>query len=151
MNKQPDFGNDLATLDENVNAAVGDVLHALHQKRTTRSSEILKKSEETTVKQTVSADQTAEESEKLAVAGAPRRQRSTARTQLAAVIEREEVWKSVTTRLRLETIEMLKDACLRQELKRKSPHTGQGIIDEALGDWFRKHGYGRTRDSAADT
>ncbi len=56
----------------------------------------------------------------------------------------------MTTRLRLETIGQLKIACLRQELKKKSPHTGQAIIDEALADWFRKNGYGRGQDEGID-
>lgn len=149
MNKQPDFGNDLAALNDNVTAEVGDVLRVLEQKRTATRPVIVRKAEESTaaVQNTVDAETAREEP---AAAKPPRGKREPSRPRIAPAIEKEEVWKSITTRLRIETVELLKEACLRQELKKKSPHTGQAIIDEALGDWFRKHGYGRGSDKASD-
>lgn len=48
---------------------------------------------------------------------------------------------NVTTRLRHETNERLTDAALRQRLKKVSPNTRQDIIESALVEWFRRHGY----------
>jgi len=55
--------------------------------------------------------------------------------------ERDEPLENVTTRLRRTTNELLTEAALRQRLKKESPSTRQDIVEAALGDWFRKHGY----------
>lgn len=151
MNKQPDFGHDLSALNENVNAEVGDVLQALKQKRNAHRPTIIRQAE-------TPASQPSEPNTEERIPPTPptavklqRSPRDAPRSRTTPVLERDEVWKSVTTRLRLETVELLKESCLRQELKKKSPHTGQGIVDEALGDWFRKHGYSRSRvDESVD-
>lgn len=150
MNKQPDFGNDLAALNDNVTAEVGDVLQALQQKRAAMRPVIVQKNDEPAPGAPTRAD-AGEVAPDQPIAGVTpaRSKRQVNHSRPAHAIEQGEVWKSVTTRLRLETLALLKEACLRQELKKKAPHTGQGIIDEALGDWFRKHGYLRRRDDEA--
>jgi hypothetical protein len=48
---------------------------------------------------------------------------------------------NVTTRLRRDTNERLTEAALHQKLKKVQPNTRQDIIEEALQDWLRRHGY----------
>jgi len=48
---------------------------------------------------------------------------------------------NVTTRLRRDTNERLTEAALRQKLKKERPNTRQDIIEEALQEWLRRHGY----------
>ena len=146
MNKQVDFGNDLAALNENVTAAVGDVLEVLQQKRVVKRPQPALKPEEK------SADTTAISEEPIAppampnVANQPRRQRASSRSRLTPTVEREEPLENVTTRLRQTTNELLTESALRQRLKKETPSTRQDIVEAALADWFRKHGYGRGRD-----
>ena len=145
MNKQPDFGNDLAALNENVTAAVGDVLEALQQKRAVKTSVTGKKVEEKLVEPAAPAESVSE-AEPTVAAPSPRRQRTSPRSRLTPMIERDEPLENVTTRLRQSTNELLTEAALRQRLKKATPATRQDIVEAALHDWFRKHGYGRNRD-----
>lgn len=148
MNKQPDFGNDLAALNENVTAAVGDVLEALQQKRSAKTSEASKKAEEKLVAPAASTESVSEAGPTVATPS-PRRQRTSPRSRLMPTIERDEPLENVTTRLRQTTNELLTEAALRQRLKKELPSTRQDIVEAALRDWFRKHGYGRGRDEEA--
>jgi hypothetical protein len=149
MNKHLDFGNDLAALDENVNTAVGDVLQVLHHKRTARNQTIVRKEEDKPVVSTTSPDQT-EVPAQTTDSTAPRRQRSQSRTRFSPIVERDEFLANVTTRLSLRTNELLTEVALRQRLKKNTPATRQDIIEAALVDWFRKHGYGPSHDRAED-
>lgn len=145
MNKQTDFGNDLATLNENVNAEVGDVLSALQQKRTANRSTLDMKESPQPTAQAESPSTGDATQEPLASTSAPRRQRSASRSRLALAVERDESLENVTTRLRQRTNELLTEAALRQRLKKESPATRQDIVEAALCDWFRRHGYIRNR------
>lgn len=145
MNKQPDFGNDLAALNENVTAAVGDMLEALQQKRAVKTSEASKKAEEKLAEPAAPAV-SVPGTVPAVVAPSPRRQRTLSRSRLAPTVERDEPLENVTTRLRQSTNELLTEAALRQRLKKETPATRQDIVEAALHDWFRKHGYGRSRD-----
>ncbi|MBL9165659.1 MAG: hypothetical protein JNL18_23250 [Planctomycetaceae bacterium] len=145
MSKQPDFGNDLAALHENVTASVGDVLQVLQQKRATKLPEAIQKTEEIQAAPMRVGEQVAE-AESSAGASPPRRPRLASRSRLTPTIERDEPLENVTTRLRQKTNGLLTESALRQRLKKESPSTRQDIIEAALGDWFRKHGYGRDRD-----
>jgi hypothetical protein len=141
MNKKPDFGSDLAALSDNVAAEVGDVLKALREKKNATRPIITSKTQH-------DQEQSAVRVEKVMVAAVvepPRIQRRTSRSQLKAASERDEVLENVTTRLRRQTNELLTEAALRQKLKKESPSTRQDIIEFALQEWFRKHGY---RESA---
>jgi hypothetical protein len=149
MNKQPDFGNDLATLNESVSAEVGDVLQALQQKRTATRPTIVNKKDPAPGTPAGSTPDLTATHEQPAAVSSPRRQRSASRSRLTPTVDRDEPLENVTTRLRLSTNELLTEAALRQRLKKESPATRQDIIETALGDWFRKHGYGRDRDDVA--
>lgn len=52
-----------------------------------------------------------------------------------------------TTRIARETLDQLGEAALRQQLKRLSPSTRQSIVQEAVSDWLRRHGYAKGRGS----
>ena len=145
MNKQPDFGSDLAALNENVTAAVGDVLETLQQKRAAKTSEASKNAKEQLVAPAASAESVSEAGPTVTTPS-PRRQRTSPRSRLMPTIERDEPLENVTTRLRQTTNELLTEAALRQRLKKELPSTRQDIVEAALRDWFRKHGYGRIRD-----
>ena len=142
MNKQADFGNDLATLNENVNAEVGDVLSALQQRRTASRPPLTMKG----LLQPKSPPTGGATQEPLATTSPPRRQRSASHSRLVLAVERDEPLENVTTRLRQSTNELLTEASLRQQLKKASPATRQDIVEAALNDWFQKHGYSRSRD-----
>lgn len=141
MNKQPDFGNDLAALKENVSAEVGDVLQALQEKRTASRPAIVKRKDEPAVEPRESTAEAAVTPEQSQVTNLPRRQRPANRARLVPKVEREEAQKNVTTKLSLRTDELLTEAALRQRLKKEYPATRQAIVEVALHDWFRKYGY----------
>lgn len=141
MNKQPDFGTDLAILNENVTAEVGDVLQALEQKRTASRSTVVRKKEEPAAEPPKPTADTATTPEQPTATSLPRRQRSSSRSRLTVSVEQDEPVENVTTRLRRKTNELLTEAALRQRLKKEHPATRQDIVEAALTDWFRKHGY----------
>lgn len=58
--------------------------------------------------------------------------------------------ENVTTRLASETNELLTAAALRQKLKGNRPDTRQDIIEEAVSEWLRRHGYDRRKKELAD-
>jgi hypothetical protein len=47
----------------------------------------------------------------------------------------------LTTRLKPETADALRRACLEQKLARKTPNTQQEIVELALADWLENHGF----------
>ena len=57
---------------------------------------------------------------------------------------------NVTTRLSRETNDALTAASLHQRLKKLLPATRQDIMEEALGDWLRRHGYASRKPSSTD-
>ena len=148
MNKQVDFGNDLATLNESVNVEVGDVLSALQNKRTASRPSLHTTESPQPKAPTESTLNVGASPEPFAKSSVPRRQRTASRSRLALAFERDEPLENVTTRLRQSTNELLTEAALRQRLKKESPSTRQDIIEAALHDWFRKHDYGRGRDDS---
>lgn len=142
MDKRPDFGKDLAALSDNVTAEVGDVLLALRQKQTAKSPAMKKNGERMTTEQhSATADDHPAKRADTTATDLPRRPRPAGRSRLKPVIERDDALENVTTRLRSQTNELLTEAALRQRLKKESPATRQDIVEAALSDWFRKHGY----------
>jgi hypothetical protein len=141
MNKQPDFGNDLAALNKNVSAEVGDVLQALQEKRTGNRPAIVKKENDPATEPVESTADAAVTPDRGPVTNLPRRPRSASRSRLVPKVDREEAQKNVTTKLSLRTDELLTEAALRQRLKKEYPATRQAIVEVALQDWFRKNGY----------
>jgi hypothetical protein len=147
MDKRLDFGQDLATLTENVDAGVGDVLELLRQKRASGRKVVAIKGENMgNEAERAAADSASAESQNEA-AQSDRRRR--ARTQVLprtkSTLQDQIVKANFTTRLRPETKELLEEAKLRQKLKRQLPDGYEEIIDEALQDWFRKNGYAPKR------
>ena len=71
-----------------------------------------------------------------------RRKPAKLRTTNESLLTEQVVLENVTTRLRRDTNELLTEAALRQKLKKEVPATRQDIIEAALQDWFRRHGYG---------
>jgi hypothetical protein len=153
MNKQqPDFGNDLAALNDNVTAEVGDMLQVLEQKRTASRPTIVKKMEEQTTAVQTPTDTHAAKHEQSSAVSPQRGKREVSRSRPVPAAQQDEAWKKVTTHVRIGKIELLREACLHQKLKKKHPNTVQGIVDEALSDWFRKHGYSRSHpEESVDT
>jgi len=151
MDKRPDFGKDLAALSDNVTAEVGDVLQALRQKQASKRTVTVKKEQTMTQEQPLTVVDAAEEMPaETPASDAPRRSRTAHRFRLKPIIERDETLDNVTTRLRRQTNELLTETALRQRLKKQSPATRQDIIEAALGDWFRKHGYVASRVGDSD-
>lgn len=150
MNKKPDFGTDLALLNEHVAAEVGDVLQALEQKRTASRPTVVRKKEEPPAEPSQVTKDVATPQEQPAVTNAARRHRSPGRSRLAVSVEHEEPLENVTTRLRRKTNELLTEAALRQRLKKEFPATRQDIVEAALNDWFRKHGYVSGRNNEVE-
>lgn len=143
MDKRPDFGKDLAVVSEEVTAGVDDVLQALRQKRAVRQRVVELK---------VGGDKPEREEHEIVAPSSdssdaapsqdrPRRPRTTARTRNASAQEDHVAIINVTTRLPRDTVELLEQASLRQKLQKFRPDTREGIHNEALQDWFRKHGY----------
>lgn len=150
MDKRPDFGDDLASLNSGINAQVDDVLLALKQKRAAArrvdapaASQSTSESVETPATETKRDDaegSAAAPTEPVTV----RKTRTTSRTRFKSSDNDESlVLENVTTRLIRETNELLTEAALRQKLKKEHPSTRQEIVEAALQDWFRKHSYAR--------
>jgi hypothetical protein len=150
MNKRPDFGTDLANLNENVSTEVGNVLQALRQQKTESRPVPVPNKEEPIAEPLQATAIGAATSEQPAAPPAPRRPRSASRSRLTPIIERNEPLENVTVKLRRQTNELLTEAALRQQLKKESPLYRQDIVEAALTEWFRKHGYAIGRDNESD-
>ena len=144
MDKRPDFGRDLEVLDENVTAEVGNVLKALREGKAIKKR--INAFEDDSKDSQGHTTAPIREQEEPSSVGVRRRQRSANRSRLKPIVERDEAQENVTTRLYVKTNELLTEAALRQRLKGVLPATRQGIVEAALGDWFRKYGYVPSRD-----
>jgi hypothetical protein len=138
-----DFGADLASLTGGVESEVGDLLEVLQNKKRARikPASTTGGNHMTTDTQTLEAGPQAAASEPAPQPSleAPRK-RSASRNR-EPIYRDEPVLKNVTTRLRRETNELLSESALRQQLKKETPATRQDILEEALQDWFKRHGY----------
>lgn len=144
MDKRPDFGKDLATLSDDVTAEVGDVLQALRQSRTTGRKVVAIKGRIIGNEQQASTTHapSVDSSDEVPSSNRSRRPPTTARPRAKPVLDEHVALENVTTRLRRETNELLTEAALRQRLNKEAPATRQDIVEDALQDWFHKHGYG---------
>lgn len=147
MDKKMDFGNDLSAMAGEIDADIGDVLQALTlQKKkglpkvveinaapvSTPHSENPTSAPAQIVPTTeVRADQPQRRS----------RRELRMRTKPDTVIDVPR--QNVSTRLRPDTNALLTEAALRQKLKNVSPNTRQDIIEVALQEWLKRHGYGK--------
>lgn len=147
-----DFGAELENLTGGVESEVGDLLEVLQNKKRARS-----KAASTNGGNRMTSDSQALESEAPSTnpeqapqaPAEPPRRRQASRTR-EPIYRDEPVLKNVTTRLRRETNELLTESALRQQLKKESPATRQEILEEALQDWFKRHGYKYQAQPSAD-
>jgi hypothetical protein len=131
MDKKVDFASDLSVMTSNVDAEVGDVLRAISRQK--------KKTEVEIIDVAATAAENAVQSP--VAATPPARTSSKPRMRPLFVAEDEVILENVTTRLRRETNAILTEAALRQRLKKINPATRQDIVEVALREWFKKHGY----------
>jgi hypothetical protein len=135
MGNQPDFAADLGELATSVKGDVSKILNAVKVAGQTSSS-------------------VAKESGEIPAAARPP---ATPRVRKASITVRsaddrptEEAAFNVTTRLKKSTNQLLTDAALHQRLKKQSPATRQHIIEEALWDWFKRHGYAKNHSTSGE-
>jgi len=130
MDRKPDFATDLSAMTANVDAEVGDVLRAISQQK--------KKPEVKVVNVAAATDIIGDDP---ALTSPQPRTHMKSRRSPAIVSGEDIVLENVTTRLRRETNELLTEAALRQRLKKTNPASRQDIVEAALREWFKKHGY----------
>jgi hypothetical protein len=143
MAKPKDFTDDLTALNTTVRGEVDTLLKLVREKQSkdkARAEAVVSemagassRSETTTI---------AADSEVVTPASRKVR-RSAARVTFTPELHETAILETVTTRLHRDTNELLTETALRQKLKKESPSTRQDIIEVALRDWFRKHGYRR--------
>lgn len=141
MSKRPDFARDVAGVKLDVSEGVASILSAVSQRpidRETRPS----------LDSSASSIEPAKRPETPAAKTVARRPRTTPQAALAG---EPLALRNVTTKLPSATKELLREAALRQRLKRAVPDTEQGIIDDALQAWFKRHGYGRRLTALGDS
>lgn len=146
MVEKPDFGNDLSTMTEEITAELGDVLQALSLQKKKPASKTVefntahapKPRAETS--SSPSGETPRATNDEAAKPRAPRREQ---RTAAKSALDDDVLLQNVTTRLRPDTNALLTEAALRQKLKKTVPDTRQDIIEEALQEWLRRHGYNR--------
>lgn len=143
MNRAKGFAEDLEAISANVENEVGRYVKLLrHETRETpRSPDARQVTKPQPQQETKAGGSPAEEPAAAPPAEAHTRTPPKPRPK-AALVEKI-VRENVSMRLRPETNELLTEAALRQKLKKEIPDTRQDIVDEALQDWFRKHGYVR--------
>ena len=137
--KRTDFAEDLGSLADDVKADVGDMLQVLRERRNPtcrRNTSLEAEPSETNVAKHAPETESSRSTEvtRCASAGGSR-----IKVLADAVVPLE----NVTTRLRVDTNELLSEAALRQKLAKRTPDTRQDIIEAALQLWFRTEGYGK--------
>lgn len=142
MAERPDFGDDLSELSKDVSREVFDVLNAVKERKRASKVHGMKTIELSTATESDAASAPSEANPESSSALGSVRRASRAERR-AATSERDVILENVTTRLSRTTNELLTEATLRQRLKKAVPATRQDIIEEALGDWLKRHGYRR--------
>jgi hypothetical protein len=140
MSRAKDFSNDLEQVSKDVNTDVDAILQIVRQRSEQEGESVY-------IPVQIEPDMTARlGSGAASIPPKGGKQRlSRARTATASMQENCVSLENVTTRLRRDTNELLTEAALRQRLKKKLPATRQDIMETALQDWLRKHGYSATR------
>lgn len=145
MSKRGDFSAELDAVSTTVERDVGAFMKLVGGQRAENpTSGVPRKGEASADKQGPSAVAESTTARQTRIAARPR-----SRRQTSPAADEPVVLVNVTTRLARETNELLTDAALRQRLEKKAPATRQDIVEAALQDWFRRHGYGRRDDSPA--
>lgn len=70
-----------------------------------------------------------------------RRTNRSSKAQPTIVPDQPSLVQNVTTRLSQRTNELLTEAALRQRLKKTTPASRQDIIEQAVSQWLKLHGY----------
>ncbi len=138
MSKAKDFSDDLQVISESVQRDVGAVMKLVREEQSAQSKlsspDPKKLPTQANEGEGTDSEQAPPASTHTRPAGTPRPRKRTAPGDQI-------ILENVTTRLRRETNELLTEAALRQRLKKETPATRQDIVEEALGDWLRKHRY----------
>lgn len=138
MNKLRDFSDELAAIADNVETDVGSIL------------KIVREQEEAGAEKASQSNPTETNSNADGIFYSGVRRESSSRTvekrprskgQVKATLNEQVILENVTTRLRRDTNELLTESALHQKLKKSVPATRQDIVEDALKDWFAKHGY----------
>lgn len=143
MSKERGFTDDLKAINANVEHEVGRYVKLLRRESTPETT-----SPSTTTPRRTDTDREMKvaetaDSEPVGTPAAESRARTAPRLRQKTVIEEKVIRENVSLRIRPETNELLTEVALRQKLKKELPDTRQDIADEALRDWYRKHGYAR--------
>lgn len=141
MSRTKDFATDLSALSTNVEKDVGRFVKLLRGDRRIHSenSESMNKTD-ASLPANVEAGE-ASVVDPMAAAPSEHRSRPSARKRQQPQPDELLNLQKITTELPRETDELLMEATLRQKLKKLKPDTRKDIHNEALKDWFRKHGY----------
>jgi hypothetical protein len=136
MSKAKDFSEDLAIVSKSVATDVDTIVKIVRQKDAGEGEK----------QHPLSVDEEPAHDAPDAVSPAPQPASSQQRTlrprkSNVAVPPEGIPLDNVTTRLRRDTNERLTEAALHQKLKKERPNTRQDIIQDALQEWLRRHGY----------
>jgi hypothetical protein len=128
----PQFGDELQTLKDEVNNDVGEILKLA---KSHAAPKIVPTSTKSSVITKIAVDQR-ESQEEL-------KMRPVKPTTLPADqhVERHQTRQNITTRVCQQTNELLSEAALRQKLKKLKPDSRQDIIETALFEWFQRNLY----------
>jgi hypothetical protein len=143
MGKPKDFSDDLAVLDSSVRGEVDTILKLVREKEgkhERRPEEALPANSVATADST-EPDQSARLLPDREENVSRKTRRTATRSAPSSGTAEQVVLENVTTRLSRQTNELLTEAALRQKLKKETPSTRQDIVEAALQEWFRKHGY----------
>lgn len=140
MNRVKGFAEDLEAISTNVEHEVGRYVKMLrHEATAVRPSESAEVTSTEPLQESNAGDAIAIET-----ASAPKNEshvRTRPKLRQKVSLAEQVILENVTTRLHRSTNELLTEAALRQKLKKLEPDTRQDIVEEALRDWLRKHGY----------
>lgn len=143
MNRTKGFAEDLEAISTNVESEVGRFVKLL---RTDTALAANLSGPAKVAKTAVLHEPKAEDSstgETGDASPAEPRTRTTPKPRQKSVLLDKVVRENVSLRLRPETNALLTEAALRQKLKKETPDTRQDIVDDAVQDWLRKHGYAK--------
>jgi hypothetical protein len=136
MNRTKDFSSEIESISTSVDSDVGNLMKLI-RKEAAVVSKATERAEASTPKQ----EEKHPQSESVPQEKETQSRRS--RPQPKATLSDDIILETVTTRLRLETNELLTEVALRQRLKKCAPASRQDIIEAALKDWFRSQGYSK--------
>jgi hypothetical protein len=133
MNKRPDFVRDIDGLKLDVNENVLKILSAAKERAP--DARPTKNISQTTGVETL----------RDGASGPPPKPRTNILRKPSSRLQPSDapVWKDVAPKLTVETKECLRRAAALQRAEGLKPDTEYAITNEALEDWFKRHGYRR--------